>query len=455
MKRFAQSQHTATELLKKRKVVDKEKILTCDEVKQNGDSILTIMNYNIDGLGKDLLVRTKACIDIIIQQNADIVTLQEVIEPTRDLLIHVLTNAGYENKSSSASKCSYFTMIFIKRKSNLKFVSSSRIPYRKSNSQMGRDILTAVITIDGTKVQIITSHLESTKSHSMTRCKQLKEIFDDYLFAKDVTYPVIFCGDTNLSYNNSVGMSDERIALGNGLKEIDDAYKASNAPTKFSSTWARNFGSRKIYCRFDRFYSNKIGIRVIGYPDGFNIVGKDDIQGVNDLESGYKTPSDHFGVVVKYAIKSNVWPTESVTAVIVSKKNDNPKRDKISKSKLTIKKIRAKRLNDALLEKKSSNDSDGTKLLGCSKDNNNKTGDNLVNMKHSNNSMKHKQFFDSNSTHFEYSNKKASTVCVDNEKTIPTVAGKNEEKNFWTCNACTFHNVNMFANVCLICQSLR
>ncbi len=456
MKRLAGSQNTATVSLKKRKVGEKKNILTYDEVKQNGDSILKVMNYNIDGLGIDLLVRTKACIDIIIKQNADIVTLQEVIEPTRDLLVHILTIAGYENKSSSASKCSYFTMIFIKRKSNLKFLSSSRIPYRKSNSQMGRDILTAVITIDGMKVQIVTSHLESTKSHSTTRCKQLKEIFDDYLFAKDVNYPVIFCGDTNLSYNNSVGMSDERIALGNGLEEIDDAYKASNAPTKFSSTWARNFSGRKIYCRFDRFYSNKIGVRVIGYPDGFNVVGKEDIQGVNDVESGYKTPSDHFGVVVKYAIKSTVGPPERVTSGIFSKQNDNLKGDNISKSKLTIKEIRAKRLN-ALIEKKSSNDRDGTTSVGklSSKNNNNKMDDNLIDAKHSNNNIRNKQFFNSNSSHFEYSNKKASTVCLDNEKNIPMVAGKNVEKDFWSCNACTFHNVNMFANVCLICQSLR
>ena len=48
------------------------------------------MNYNIDGLGRDLLVRTKACINIIIEQNADIVTLQEVVPPTKDLLEHVL-----------------------------------------------------------------------------------------------------------------------------------------------------------------------------------------------------------------------------------------------------------------------------------------------------------------------------------------------------------------------------
>ena len=44
MKRLAGSQNTATQLLKKRKVGEKKNILTYDEVKQNGDSILKIMN---------------------------------------------------------------------------------------------------------------------------------------------------------------------------------------------------------------------------------------------------------------------------------------------------------------------------------------------------------------------------------------------------------------------------
>ena len=117
MKRSASNSNSTT-VMKKKKI--ETNAVTCSEVTANGDSILTVMNYNIDGLGRDLLVRTKACINIIIEQNADIVTLQEVVPPTKDLLEHVLTIAGYENKSgSSRPAVSYFTMCFIKKKIKL------------------------------------------------------------------------------------------------------------------------------------------------------------------------------------------------------------------------------------------------------------------------------------------------------------------------------------------------
>ena len=46
-------------------------------------------------------------------------------------------------------------------------------------------------------------------------------------------------------------MPDEAVALSwEGLNRLDDAYKASTAPTKFSTTWSRRFGpftkNRKI-----------------------------------------------------------------------------------------------------------------------------------------------------------------------------------------------------------------
>ena len=360
MKRSASNSNSTT-VMKKKKI--ETNAVTCSEVTANGDSILTVMNYNIDGLGRDLLVRTKACINIIIEQNADIVTLQEVVPPTKDLLEHVLTIAGYENKSgSSRPAVSYFTMCFIKKKSNLKFLSCSRNPFRKSRSRMGRDVLTVCVEIGGTKGQVVTSHLESTKSQSSIRCQQLKEIFDDYLFSNE--HPVIFCGDTNLSYNVEKKMPDEAVALSwEGLNRLDDAYKASTAPTKFSTTWSRRFGppgSRKLYCRFDRFYSNKKNIQVIGFNDGgFNVVGKNEIQGVNGVVSGYDTPSDHFGVVVKYAIKSNTKKIPSTSLDNNNGNSNNNDNNNNSNVLLNIEELRAKRLA-ALTGNKNDNKNEGS-----------------------------------------------------------------------------------------------
>ena len=117
MKRSASNSNSTT-VMKKKKI--ETNAVTCSEVTANGDSILTVMNYNIDGLGRDLLVRTKACINIIIEQNADIVTLQEVVPPTKDLLEHVLT-IGYENKSGSSRPADLILLCVLLKKSNLKF----------------------------------------------------------------------------------------------------------------------------------------------------------------------------------------------------------------------------------------------------------------------------------------------------------------------------------------------
>ena len=86
------------------------------------------MNYNIDGLGIDLSVRTNACIDIILKQNADIVTLQEVIDPIRDLLVFLMDNAGYKNASGCETpSCNYYTMMFVK--THLTVLDSRRVPF--------------------------------------------------------------------------------------------------------------------------------------------------------------------------------------------------------------------------------------------------------------------------------------------------------------------------------------
>ena len=101
-----------------------------------------------------------------------------------------------------------------------------------------------------------------------------------------------------MSFNVKQRVADEVFALGSdGLSRIDDAYKVSGAPTAFSSTWARRFGppgGKTVRCRFDRFFSNRRRVQVIGFDDGgFHVAGKEGIEGVNSAVSGYDTPSDH------------------------------------------------------------------------------------------------------------------------------------------------------------------
>jgi hypothetical protein len=53
-------------------------------------------------------------------------------------------------------------------------------------------------------------------------------------------------------------------------------------------------------CRFDRFYSNQNNILVD--KGGYKLLGLETVAGVDYATSGYHTPSDHYGVMVRYQI---------------------------------------------------------------------------------------------------------------------------------------------------------
>ena len=160
-------------------------------------------------------------------------------------------------------------------------------------------------------VTVYTSHLESCRGSADLRCAQFQYM---YSLLKNSQTAAIFCGDTNLSFNADKRQLDEVIAVGaQALSQLDDAYTASGASTvkvkgvSLSSTWSRmGSNGRKNYSRFDRFYSSKNkGIRVCNVSEqGFQIIGRESLPAelINANESGYDTPSDHFGLIVKYEI---------------------------------------------------------------------------------------------------------------------------------------------------------
>ena len=92
------------------------------------------------------------------------------------------------------------------------------------------------IEVAGREVVVVTSHLESTKQlpFPAVRCKQLKEICDSFLLG--VSSPALFCGDTNLSFNQQYKKQDDVVALGESKNALDDAYLASGAEKECFST---------------------------------------------------------------------------------------------------------------------------------------------------------------------------------------------------------------------------
>eukprot|EP00041_Stephanoeca_diplocostata_P033112 m.1084672 g.1084672 ORF g.1084672 m.1084672 type:complete len:487 (+) comp24274_c0_seq5:281-1741(+) len=293
----------------------------------NGIESVTVMSYNVDGLNQyDLMLRTHACIDLILQQNADIVMLQEVIPETQAIFSRRLSEAYIDHSCIDSSCTTYFTMAFVKKTQIC--TSSSRQPFYRSHTQMGRDILKVCVRVGDRPLYVTTSHLESTQSSSPTRCEQLAEIYDCHLM--NSREPAIFCGDTNLSFNRTERKLDEVLALGHErLLELDDAYVVSGAKNSggLSSTWRRRMSNGKIaQCRFDRFFSNKQHISVRSVHDGgFVLVGREPAAGTTDSEhSGYDTPSDHFGVFVTYDVHTPRAPSASTKTVNDARKCESP-----------------------------------------------------------------------------------------------------------------------------------
>jgi hypothetical protein len=97
---------------------------------------------------------------------------------------------------------------------------------------------------------------------------------------------------------------DEQEAVGKeGMKLLDDAFMSSYAykDTNIEKfTWCRLGDKGYDYkSRFDRFFSNKKGISVC--DGGYSLHGRTKLPGV-DQTVGYETPSDHYGVMVRYMI---------------------------------------------------------------------------------------------------------------------------------------------------------
>jgi hypothetical protein len=54
--------------------------------------------------------------------------------------------------------------------------------------------------------------------------------------------------------------------------------------------------------RFDRFYSNQNNVSVD--KGGYKLLGRETVPGVDYKTSGYHTPSDHYGIMVRCVKKS-------------------------------------------------------------------------------------------------------------------------------------------------------
>ncbi|XP_069705027.1 tyrosyl-DNA phosphodiesterase 2-like [Periplaneta americana] len=252
-------------------------------------SKFTFITWNLDGLDeRNLKRRTKAVCKIIYLEQPDIVFFQEIIPETfsyiEDKLPEYMCIAGNTDGYFIATLLRRFTVYY----------DSHKITAH-SGSLMMRNLLTVEAHIGPMKLQLVNTHLESTKDHATERIKQLKDAFQvTQDFPED--YTVLLAGDMNLR--------DKELELAGGIPPgIDDLWIATGARKECQYTWdmVRNCnkempGRFKPRCRFDRAYVRH-SFPKRATPVHFGLVG---IEKVSNTQC---FPSDHWGLHVHFKIE--------------------------------------------------------------------------------------------------------------------------------------------------------
>jgi len=257
-------------------------------------SSLVMVSWNIDGLDQhNLKRRTKAVVKTLQNEAVDIVFLQEVIPETFSYLKSNLPD--YE--CLAAKQDNYFVATLLRR--GRVYLDKYKV-VDFPTSRMYRHLLAVQAHCGSVQMDLLNTHLESTKDHAEERMKQLEQCLG-LVSRRPPSSTVIFGGDLN--------MRDKELASIGGLPEgVKDAWEEMGSKKEVQYTWdlQRNSnlewpGKWKPRCRFDRVYvrqSEASSARAVK----FGLVGLQKVEGTQSF------PSDHWGVRVGLGLQQEENP---------------------------------------------------------------------------------------------------------------------------------------------------
>jgi endonuclease/exonuclease/phosphatase family metal-dependent hydrolase len=251
---------------------------------------MKICQYNIyfgNYPGINIDDRMKSVCQCILNQNADVVCLQEVVRNIYDLIVILLSEKYPYMYPDDGLMCTYGTVIF----SRYPIINAATHHFEFTS--MGRDIKLAAITDNNLNTYYIcTSHFESEfrdgctkKIYQYNRCADI--LYQIYQKSKN---PIIMCADTNvcpLSERNF----HEAFSYAKGWRDtwVENGSSKTNEFTFDSYTnpiLIKNASKHKYISRLDRIMhlSNM-------HTNEFKIFG-------NDRD---KILSDHYGIVCTFS----------------------------------------------------------------------------------------------------------------------------------------------------------
>ena len=162
---------------------------------------------------------------------------------------------------------------------------------------MGRGLMLVSCHVGKAKLCLMNTHLESTKEYADERKWQTRKCFKKALKVdEDVT--VVFGGDLN-------ARDKEIEEIGGVPAGMDDLWVRTGARKDFEFTWdmRRNTnlefpGKFKPRCRFDRLYIRDAHPKRVE-PEHFVLFGIERVPGCQ------RFPSDHWGILTDFRVKSN------------------------------------------------------------------------------------------------------------------------------------------------------
>ncbi|XP_048364317.1 tyrosyl-DNA phosphodiesterase 2 [Sphaerodactylus townsendi] len=253
---------------------------------QEDDSTFSLITWNIDGLSSsNLQERARGVCSYLALYCPDVVFLQEVIPS----YLNYLQKRAVSYTIIPGNTEGYFTAIMLK-KSRVTILKHEIIPF--PTTSMMRNLLAVNATVSGSEVCFMTSHLESTKSHTGERLKQLNLVLKK-ISEIPASTTVIFGGDTNLR-------DQEVVKLGGLPSNILDIWEFLGKPEHCHYTWDTSQNTNlnapyKCKLRFDRLLlrAASAGGQII--PQSLDLIG------LEKLDCG-EFPSDHWGLLCNFDV---------------------------------------------------------------------------------------------------------------------------------------------------------
>uniref|UniRef100_A0A668TVR3 Tyrosyl-DNA phosphodiesterase 2 n=1 Tax=Oreochromis aureus TaxID=47969 RepID=A0A668TVR3_OREAU len=253
---------------------------------EEDDGKLSLITWNVDGLDTDNIAeRARGLCSYLVLYTPDVVFLQELIPP----YVQYLKKRAVSYLMIEGAEEGYFTGMLLK-KSRVTLVESEIVPYR--TTKMMRNLLVAQVIVDGQKLCLMTSHLESGKANSKERMNQLHVVKWRFKRAPD-DVTVVFGGDTNLR--------DAEVPKVGLPATVCDVWEQLGKQEHCRYTWDTTINTNKkasfpVRFRFDRIYLRpavRRGVPCLA-PDHMALVG------LEKLDCGRYT-SDHWGIYCTFS----------------------------------------------------------------------------------------------------------------------------------------------------------